>query len=356
MYIYFIEKNERNMSIMKKGKNKKIKVFLGIVLAIVILVIGIVIWQWNNVVSVVYFLNYSESDLEHMDTENKQQLNDAMEKLQISEPRELTKEEIQALENGEITQEEAIQISLGKKTLEEIITKKTEENFSSQDGVENNNGKSDVKNEETGNPENKNLKNEDFEKANNSDTYLVFATNGDTEYEWRYNWKFNSRNYYLENGEEKTQTYVVLNTENKVTEQIFLNRNEHIQNENNNNQEPKTEESNSKLSGLIAELYVLKSSYISKLNGLEAKGKSEYSSTPPNERTSSWKANMISKYTGEVSAWEGECDAKVEAVISKIKAELKQTGGDMSVINTIRSTYEKEKQIKKAGYMNTYLN
>ena len=65
---------------------------------------------------------------------------------------------------------------------------------------------------------------------------------------------------------------------------------------------------------------------------------------------------MISKYSGEIAAWEGECDAKVEGVISRIKEELKRTGGDMSVINTIRSTYEKEKQIKKAGYMNKYMN
>ena len=43
-------------------------------------------------------------------------------------------------------------------------------------------------------------------------------------------------------------------------------------------------------------------------------------------------------------------------IISKIKAELKRTGGDMSVIDTIRSTYSREKQLKKAGYMNAYLN
>lgn len=113
--------------------------------------------------------------------------------------------------------------------------------------------------------------------------------------------------------------------------------------------------SQSGISNLIAQLYVLKSSYISKLDGLEAEAKSEYAKTPAEQRTSTWKGSMVSKYSARVSAWESECDTKVEGIISQIKEELSKTGGDMSVIDTIRSTYENEKQIKKAQYLNTYL-
>ncbi len=108
-------------------------------------------------------------------------------------------------------------------------------------------------------------------------------------------------------------------------------------------------------SALIAKLYVLKASYMSKLDGLEGQAKAEYSNTPAEKRTAAWKGSMISKYSSRVAALEGECDAKVEGIIAQIKAEISKNGGDMSIINTIRSTYETEKQIKKAHYMNTYL-
>ena len=116
-----------------------------------------------------------------------------------------------------------------------------------------------------------------------------------------------------------------------------------------------TTKTTDKTSDLIAQLYVLKSSFLSRLSGLEAQGNAEYDNTPKEQRTADWKASMISKYTNKIATMEAECDAKVEAVISQIKAEITKNGGDMSIINTIRTTYENEKQIKKAQYMNTYL-
>lgn len=116
-----------------------------------------------------------------------------------------------------------------------------------------------------------------------------------------------------------------------------------------------TPQKTDKTSDLVAQLYVLKSSFLGKLSSLEAQGNAEYKATPKEQRTAEWKAAMISKYTNQIAVMEAECDAKVEAVISQIKAEITKNGGDMSIINTIRSTYENEKQIKKAQYMNTYL-
>lgn len=337
--MYMLEIKER-VEIMNKDKNKRrLKVFGGTLLAIVILFVGIIIWQWDNILSVVYFLKYSENDLEQMDKENKQKLDDVIKELQIEELRELTEDEVQALESGEITQKEAVEISLGKTSLEETANDKTESNAS-------------VKNEEA---EESNTENTDNTKIKIDDTnvYLVFANSGNQEHEWRYNWKVNKNNYRQEKDEQKPEIDMYINPESSMKEEIYSELNN---DENNKKEEKEGITDNSKLADLIAELYVLKSSYISKLSGLEAQGKSEYSSTPEKQRTSSWKATMISKYTGVIAAWEGECDAKVEGVISKIKEEIKRTGGDMSVINTIRSTYEKEKQLKKAGYMNTYLN
>lgn len=108
-------------------------------------------------------------------------------------------------------------------------------------------------------------------------------------------------------------------------------------------------------SELVAELYVLKSSYLSKLDGVAAQAKAEYAAKPKEERTASWKTAKISKYAGIAAGLEAECDAQVEGIITELKAEIKKTGGDMSIVNSIRSAYESEKQIKKAYYLNKYL-
>lgn len=235
-------------------KRRKLKIFLIILAVIVVTASGVLAWQWDNVRSVIYFMRYSEDDLDKMLDDNKKELDSALEGIGAQMPRELTEEELQALQEGTITQTDAVEISLGKTTLQEKIEqKKPKSQVSSGSG---------------------------------GSTVLV---------------------------------------------------------------------TDSPVSNLVAQLYVLKSSYMGKLGGLEAQAKAEYSATPAAERTAGWKSSMISKYSGKVSALEGECDAKVEAVISQIKAELAKTGGDTSIIGKIRSAYENEKQIKKAYYLNTYL-
>ena len=233
-----------------KKRTKIILIVLGIIIA---LVASFAIWQRNNIKAVIYFLRYSKEDLIEMAEDNQKELDNALKKIDMQAPRELTEEETKALESGEITLEEAIGLTLTPDS--QTIPANVETNPSKKPGTPLNPGTT----------------------------------------------------------------------------------------------EP------TKMEKLIAELYVLKSSYMSKLDGLEAAGKKEYSQTPPNQRNATWKGQMISKYSGIISGWEAECDAKVEAVIGRIRDEIKKTGGDMSVINTIRSTYNNEKQIKKAAYMNTYL-
>ena len=233
-----------------KKKTKIILIILGIIIA---LVASLAVWQRNNLKAVMYYLMYSEEELAQKSIENQKKLDEALKKIDMQAPRELTEEETKALESGEITLEEAVSLSL----------------------------------------------------TPNADTAIAGTGGG-------------------------------------------------------NGVKPATpsasgDQEQSKMSKLVAELYVLKSSYMSKLDGLEAAGKKEYSQTPPNQRNATWKGQMISKYSGIISGWEAECDAKVEAVIGKIREEIKRTGGDMSVIKTIRSTYSHEKEIKKAEYLNTYL-
>ena len=233
-----------------KKKTKVVLIVLGIIIA---LIASFAVWQRNNIKAVIYFLRYSKEDLVQMAADNQKELDDALKKIDMAAPRELTEEETKALESGELTLEEAVALTLTP----------SDENPTTS-----------------------------AEPSGGKKPTVAPATPSKTP---------------------------------------------------------------SNIEKLIAELYVLKSSYMSKLDGLESAGKKEYSSTPESQRNATWKGQMISKYSGIISGWEAECDAKVEAVIGRIREEIKKTGGDMSVINTIRSTYNNEKQIKKAAYMNTYL-
>lgn len=232
-------------------KKKKLNILLIVAAVIVAGIAAVAVWQWDNILSVIYSVKYSEEDLNRMLDENKSELNTALEGIGANTVRDLTEEETAALEEGLITENDAVEISLGIKTLQEKLAEKNEQ--------------------------------------------------------------------------KSTPAQSTSSDETSAT------------------------------SDLIAQLYVLKSSYMGKLSSLESQAKAEYSSTPENERTAAWKSSMLAKYSGKVAALEGECDARVEALISEIKAELSKTGGDMSIINTIRSAYENEKQIKKAHYLNTYM-
>lgn len=121
------------------------------------------------------------------------------------------------------------------------------------------------------------------------------------------------------------------------------------------NSTDKTSVKKDRLSELVARLYVLKSTFISKLDGLAGQAAAEYKNTPNSQKNASWTSSKISKYMGLATELEAECDVQVEEIISELKDELKKQGKDNSLINTIRSTYDNEKQIKKAYYLNKYL-
>lgn len=52
---------------------------------------------------------------------------------------------------------------------------------------------------------------------------------------------------------------------------------------------------------------------------------------------------------------ESACDANVNAVISELKSILSAAGRDMSLVSSIQTAYNNEKQLKKAYYINMYV-
>lgn len=110
-----------------------------------------------------------------------------------------------------------------------------------------------------------------------------------------------------------------------------------------------------KIAEQIAKMYVLKAQYTSALEGLRTSIISEYNALPKNERTKASKEALGKKAIGMAANLESSCDANVNAVISELKSILSSAGRDMSLVSSVQTAYNNEKQLKKAYYINMYV-
>ena len=101
----------------------------------------------------------------------------------------------------------------------------------------------------------------------------------------------------------------------------------------------------------VIEIYSLKAYYLGQLGQLEAAVKSDYYALPESKRNIVGKKELVSKYMGRATSLMGQCDSRVESVLSELKSGLDSYGADTSIIKRIRSAYENEKALKKAYYM-----
>lgn len=111
------------------------------------------------------------------------------------------------------------------------------------------------------------------------------------------------------------------------------------------------------ISELLAKLYVQKSTYLNKLDTIEANVRHEYlSQTSKWENKKAAKKELLAKYLPEVASWEKECDKTVYGIIDEIQAELQKNGMDESIISTLKSSYLEEKKLKKTYFINRYMD
>ena len=114
-------------------------------------------------------------------------------------------------------------------------------------------------------------------------------------------------------------------------------------------EKPKEKDMTDEASDIVAELYVVKANFISRLEGIGQQMYNEYIATyyDPTKIMP-----IVDKYLPVVSQLEAECDATINSLLSKLKTALEKGGGDLSLINQIRKYYYKEKSLKKSQYMN----
>lgn len=101
----------------------------------------------------------------------------------------------------------------------------------------------------------------------------------------------------------------------------------------------------------VAKLYLYKAQYVAKLGQLEKSAKDEYSALPEEKQTAAEKKAILMSKISEAAALEKTCDEQVDQLLQSLSAELTEEGGDLSILDVIRDTYENEKALKKAYYL-----
>lgn len=273
---------------------KKHKILFAVLTVFVIGIATLVYFQFGNIKALYYSFKYDKGQISDMDSENQQLLESVLNDNPDVNVRPTTDAEDKLHGEGFISDDELVSIITGKTTVAEIF---------GQDVVLN---------------DKKNLVLPDGT-----------AFTKDTAKQMRENRR---------SGKDNAGTVDSKQTDMPGTDDSKQNN---------------TSNSDEKVSACVAQMYVLRSTFCSKLDGIYSQAVSYYKSLPGEKAD---KASVVKKFYSSASALEGECDGKVEALLSELESALKSSGQDTSMVGKIREYYNNEKAIKKAQYINMYKN
>lgn len=118
-----------------------------------------------------------------------------------------------------------------------------------------------------------------------------------------------------------------------------------------NNSSTGTQNKNSDSSAIISDyavkLYTLKATYLGEIGNLIDQAKADL-------KNGSGAKELMSNYLSKAASLESEADSKVDALLSELKGKLEAIGADTSVVDTMKSSYESEKTLKKSYYISLY--
>ncbi|MBR5539370.1 MAG: hypothetical protein IKU61_05670, partial [Clostridia bacterium] len=107
---------------------------------------------------------------------------------------------------------------------------------------------------------------------------------------------------------------------------------------------------------IIAEIYLLRATYLNKIDELVEALKKEYIALPRNKHNTRGKLEMLERVViPRGNALENECDDKMDSLLAELKGVLEALGEDKSLIKEIRNAYVEQKRLKKTELMNTYM-
>ena len=103
----------------------------------------------------------------------------------------------------------------------------------------------------------------------------------------------------------------------------------------------------------IATMYVLRSTYVGKLEAIAQSAIDEYSAGAHTEEN---RKQAVYDKLDQLTALEKECDDQVAQVVARLRELLKEAGRDDSLAKQVEQTYQEEKSLKKAAYLEAFQN
>ncbi len=111
-----------------------------------------------------------------------------------------------------------------------------------------------------------------------------------------------------------------------------------------------------RINEIIAEIYLLRATYLNKIDELIESVRKEYARMSEKKHTLSTKISLVEKKLMPAgNALEKECDASMKVLLDELGGILKIIGSDNSIIKEIEKTYAEQKEIKKAELINKYM-
>ena len=110
-----------------------------------------------------------------------------------------------------------------------------------------------------------------------------------------------------------------------------------------------------RISGIIAEIYLLRATYLYKIDDLIASSKLEYLKLPKEQRGLKGKIQIVDRYLRpKGKELEAECDGKMNALLSEMKQLLIKLDMSTGIIDEIEFTYKEQKELKMAELYGEY--
>ena len=290
----------QNSNANKKAWSTKRKVLITVlsVLAAIILIAGILAFVFRHYIWAAYVgLSSSEEQIHSMQVANDKKHHDAINQLSDVEFRDLSKEEMEKLASGELSPSDALVLIMGG-TVTEATTAQATEPAQTDEVTE------PVETEEV--------------------TLALDPTQTEAP--------------------KPVQTEKPKPVQTEKPKPVATKAPEPIEDKPSENLQLQ-----SRVDEIIAEIYLLRATYLIKIEEVISAAKKEYVALPKEQHNLQGKAKFISNVMiPRGNALEKECDAEMELLLGELKNVLVQMGSDTSIIQQIREIYQKQKDLKLA--------
>ena len=105
------------------------------------------------------------------------------------------------------------------------------------------------------------------------------------------------------------------------------------------------------LQAIVDRVYALRAEYLQALDDLQGEAVADYKAIPKSQRNKKAIVNFVSTYITKATTLEKQCDGKMDALVKELTQLQKKYGQSMELVEAVKYTYANEKSLKKAWYM-----